>query len=119
MRFRRTILKLKGFECRLPGLWKIFFGRRVCDQAERGIGVGQTGIGFSEIGIDPDRLFEMRNRGLEGLRGSLVPVIDSSQVGLLSLGIDGTHTRQASLVLRRQLDADLAGDVVSDVFLQD
>src|SRR5206468_9640531 len=86
-------------------------------QAQRVVSIGQSRAGQSVGRVNLGGLIEILDALLQVLLSSLVPQIDSSQVSLMSVRIDGPGTRQASPLSRRQLDSDLAGDVVSNIFL--
>src|SRR6266581_7259875 len=86
--------------------------------AQRVVSVSQTRVGEGVTRVPLDGPIEILNTLLQVLLSSFVPEIDSSEVSFMGLRIDGTGTRQAGLVLRRQLGSDLAGDVSSDAFLQ-
>src|SRR4030095_15477420 len=86
-------------------------------ETQRHISLCKTCVGQSVSGISFDRLTEILNTSVKTFCRSLSPIKSSFQVKMIGLYILGVAFGQQVPFLRRQLQAQLFGDIPCDVFL--
>src|ERR1019366_5145229 len=118
MRFSQCVVKFQGSQGHGTRLGIDFAWGCIGVYVQHNVTVGQSSVSQRVARVLLDGQVEILNALLQVRLSSFVPEIDSSQVSLVGLRIDGTGTRQVGLLLRRQLDSDLMSNVASYVSLQ-
>ena len=109
VRVREAFIQLDGFKRRCPCLWEGFFGSSVTIARDSSIAACQSRVGRCIVRVGLDSLLEILQSFFVPLAGSLVPVIEPLEIGVMRLGIEGWRACEERLLLSRELDSDLLG----------
>ena len=123
MRLSKRVVQLERLFCQLPGLGAGIPVSPSAVSCQRPpvlcIEFRQTGIGWGVVRIFLNRILKILLRPHHVFRCVPVGVSAASQVGFVDFRIHGSGGGEARLLLRRQLDRNLARNVSSDFPLHD